>query len=185
MPKLYILPLPLLLPLLLTITTASPFPAPADLRPTTALFNATAVPATITCLPHTRSSARIDPTACGILIREFRTYSDFGRDQSWREGVSPVLYPDKPNSVPPFIWFSPRDREGKCGILVDAAVEDAVDVFSWRRVVILVGAILARCSMEGSGGYANLGERGSWQVKVSSYGEPNIAVLEGNGTAVV
>ena len=158
--------------LFLTYALASPFPAqrpnPPTLFATPQLNSSSPSNPSIKCLPP-RPDRQVDLGACALILDRLRTYPNYGREQIFREGVRPLIEPRNPASVPPFMWFSPRDREGKCAIVVHEALENAVDVFSWERVVVIVSAILTVCQREGSGGYSVVGRRGFWEVRVSTY----------------
>ena len=157
----------------LCATNAHPFPPQPLGLPTTSPrgylatipgFNASAND--INCYP--RVPVQPDAAACGDILHAIEALPHFDRIQEFVEGVRPQIYAGVPTSLPPFLFLSPEEREGKCAVVVQA-LQRLPDQFSWQQVNHALQAILTECADPGNGGWARLGEHHLWAARISGF----------------
>lgn len=150
------------LTILLPLTHAIPFPAQA---PSLSKANTT-LPAPIgypdvdvQC--STESDLPISSTSClGIAIL-IRTLPNFHINQEFREHVRPQIYPDTPDSKPPFAFTAINER---CTFILKASPPVGADRFSWEDVDVAAIEVLRQCPIHG--GVASVGDFASWELIV-------------------
>ena len=133
------------------------------------LVNASAaspVNAQVTCF-HDGLTTNV--TGCRPTLNYIRTFPDYKKVQPFLEHKSPKV-PNKP----PMIIFH---RESTCAIEISAQNPQYEDRFSFEQVRALATDIVEECQVEGGyGGYAFIGKKKWWAIKVIGFVKSTAAV---------